>query len=170
MFKKIPLLLLVCCAFMILPTTLPAAAADPKPVVIDSDMTSDDYMATLYLLNNPDVSVKAITVTGTGWAFCDAGVRAAQGLVALAAYASDVPVSCWTDKPLLGDSPVPDDWRTTMAGVDALKLPEGGAKTDLNAVDLFTKTIQDSPEKVTVLALGPLTNVAQALTTTPALV
>src|SRR4029079_1665799 len=123
MFKKIPLLL-ICCAFMMVSTTLPAAAGHPKPGVIDSEMTSDDYMATLYLLNNPDVSVKAITVTGTGWAFCDAGVRAAQGLVGLANYDA-IPVSCWTDKPLLGDSPVPDDWRTTMAGVDALKLPEG---------------------------------------------
>ena len=72
MFKKITLLMLLCCAF-ILPTTLPAAAqaTAPKPVIIDSDMTSDDWMATLYLLNNPDFSVKAITVTGTGWATCD---------------------------------------------------------------------------------------------------
>ncbi|MBI1256138.1 MAG: hypothetical protein GC204_01585 [Chloroflexi bacterium] len=167
MLKKITFVLLLCGAFTILPLTI--HAADPKPVVIDSDMTTDDYMATLYLLNNPDFSVKAITVTGTGWAFCDAGVRAAQGLVALAKYA-DIPVSCWTDKPLLGDSPVPDDWRTTMASVDALKLPEGSAATDLNAVDLFTKTLQASSEKVTVLAIGPLTNIAQALTTTPALV
>src|SRR4051812_30271867 len=106
----------------VLSFALPAAAATPKPVVIDSDMTTDDYMATLYLLNNPNFSVKAITVTGTGWAFCDAGVRAATGLVALAG-ASDIPVSCWTDKPLLGGaSPVPDAWRTTVEGVDKLGL------------------------------------------------
>src|SRR4029079_15837274 len=130
MFKKIPLLL-ICCAFMMVSTTLPAAAGHPKPGVIDSEMTSDDYMATLYLLTNPDVSVKAIAVTGTGWAFCDAGVRAAQGLVALA-DAGDIPVSCWTDKPLLGgSSAVPDDWRTTIESVEGMGFPEGSAPSDM---------------------------------------
>ena len=166
MFKKLISLALLCCVLGVFST---AAAQAPRPVVIDSDMTTDDFMATLYLLNNPDFSVKAITVTGTGWAFCDAGVRAALGLVKLADY-GDVPVSCWTDKPLLGDSPVPNDWRTTVEGIDALGLPQGGTPSDLDAVELFTSTIQNSPEKVTVLAIGPLTNIGQALENTPSLV
>ena len=166
MLKRLALLTLFGCLIGMI--ALPAAAQSPRPVVIDSDMTTDDFMATLYLLNDPDFSVKAITVTGTGWAFCDAGVRAALGMVALAEYA-EVPTSCWTDKPLLGDSPVPDDWRTTVEGIDALGLPQGGAPSDMDAVALFTSTIQNSPEKVTVLALGPLTNVGQALEATPSL-
>ena len=166
MFKKLMSLALLCCVLGVFST---AVAQSPRPVVIDSDMTTDDFMATLYLLNNPDFSVKAITVTGTGWAFCDAGVRAALGMVELADY-SDVPVSCWTDKPLLGDSPVPNDWRTTLEGVDALGLPQGGEAAAMDAVELFTSTIQNSPEKVTVLAIGPLTNIGQALANTPSLV
>ncbi len=167
MLKRLVLLTLFGCLIGMI--ALPAAAQTPRPVVIDSDMTTDDFMATLYLLNDPDFSVKAITVTGTGWAFCDAGVRAALGMVALAEY-DEVPASCWTDKPLLGDSPVPDDWRTTVEGIDALGLPQGGEASDMDAVELFTSTIQNSPEKVTVLALGPLTNVGQALEATPSLV
>ena len=60
--------------------------ADPVPVVIDSDMISDDWMATLFVLNNPAFSVEAITVTGTGFGYCDAGVASALGLLALTDY------------------------------------------------------------------------------------
>src|SRR5664279_3333814 len=92
----------------------PAAAANPKPVIIDTDMTTDDFMAIVYLLNNPNFSVKAITVTGTGWSYCDAGVQVALGMLALTKY-GDVPVSCWKDTPWLGgDNPVNPDWRTSL--------------------------------------------------------
>ncbi len=164
MFKKAALCLLLCGMLF-----SPAAADGPRPVIIDSDMTTDDFMASLLILKDPDFSVLAITVTGTGWAFCDAGVQAALGIVALA-EAGDVPVSCWRDTPLIGDNPVPADWRTNLETVAALNLPEGGQPVDQDAVALFTSTVQASAEKVTVLALGPLTNIAQAFADTPALV
>ena len=41
-------------------------APEKTPVIIDTDMAIDDWMAILYLLQRSDVSVKAITVTGTG--------------------------------------------------------------------------------------------------------
>ena len=73
---------------------------DPVPVVIDSDMISDDWMAALLILNDPDFSVKAITVAATGFAAdCDAGVRSALGLLALTNY-GEVPVSCGAASPL----------------------------------------------------------------------
>ena len=168
MFKRIALVFLLCCtlsgAFL-----TPAAAQTSRPVIIDTDMTTDDFMATLLTLQNPDFTVEAITVTGTGWAFCDAGVQAALGIVALA-DAGDIPVSCWRDDPLGGENPVPADWRTNLEAVAALGLPEGGTPVDEDAVALFTATVQDSPEKVTVLAIGPLTNIAQAFNDTPSLI
>jgi len=171
MFKKITFLLLLCCAFTILPLTLPAAAAgNPKAVIIDSDMTTDDWMATLYLLNDPNFSVKAITVTGTGWAYCDGGVQAALGLLALTKH-TDIPVSCWRETPLLGDyNPVPGEYRTSPDSLKAYNLPAGGKASDMDAVQLFTSTVQAATDKITVLALGPLTNIAQAFETTPALI
>ena len=145
-----------------------SAQDGPVPVVIDSDMTSDDWMATLFLLNDPDFAVKAITVSGTGFAYCDAGVQSALGILALADY-GDVPVSCGAEKPLQGDNAPPAEWRVTTETVDGLGLPKGGEPAAQDAVELFTSTIQDSPEPVTVLALGPLTNVGAALGATPAL-
>ncbi len=166
MFKRLLILALLGCA---LGWTAPALAQAPRPVIIDSDMTTDDWMATLYLLNDPDFSVKAITVTGTGWAYCDAGVKVALSLVALANY-DPIPVSCWRDTPLVGDNPVPSDYRTSMDSIQSLDLPEGGSPAAQDAVEVFTSTVQASPDKVTVLALGPLTNIAQAFDTTPSLI
>ena len=37
-----------------------------KKVIIDTDMLIDDWMAILYLLNNQDIDVIGISVTGTG--------------------------------------------------------------------------------------------------------
>ena len=143
--------------------------ASPTPVVIDSDMISDDWMAALYLLNDPQFDVRAITVTGAGFADCEAGVRAALGILALAGH-DDVPVSCGSEDPLVGNNAPPAEWMTTLETVEGLGLPQGGQPAQEDAVALFTSTIQDSPEPVTVLALGPLTNVASALEATPALV
>lgn len=146
-----------------------ATDQDAIPVVIDSDMISDDWMAALFILNDPQFSVKAITVAGTGFADCDAGVRSALGLLALMDY-GDVPVSCGSATPLMGTNAPPAEWRTTIEAVEALGLPEGGDPASEDAVALFTSTIQASPEPVTVLALGPLTNVGAALDATPELV
>jgi inosine-uridine nucleoside N-ribohydrolase len=148
----------------------PAATAegDATPVIIDSDMISDDWMAALYILNDPDFDVIAITVSGTGFAKCDAGVAAALGILALTEY-GDVPVSCGSETPLQGDNAPPAEWLTPLEGVEALGLPEGGEADPRDAVTLFTETVQESAVPVTVLALGPLTNVGAALEATPEL-
>lgn len=145
-----------------------AAAQSPRPVIIDTDMGSDDIMAILYILNTPDVAVRAITVNGTGLAYCDAGVEIALGLLALADYA-DIPVSCGSETPLMGENAFPAEWRTNMEAAQALGLPEGGARAEEDSVSLFTSVVSASSEPVTVLALGPLTNVGAALDADPTL-
>jgi pyrimidine-specific ribonucleoside hydrolase len=150
---------------------VPALAGGPGgvwPVIIDTDMVTDDWMAILLTFKNPDFDVKAITVTGTGFAYCDSGTKIALGLVALAGK-GDIPVSCWRDEPLFGDNAPPTEWRTTMEVADSLGLPEGGEASDMNAVELFTSTLEASPQKVKVLALGPLTNIGAALDAKPEL-
>lgn len=167
MFKKIAFLFLVLCLLPIF--TLPTAAQEVRPVIIDTDMALDDWMAILFILNDPSFEVKAITVTGTGLAYCDAGNQIALGLLALAEYEA-VPVSCWREEPLVGDNAFPDEWRTDMAVAESLGLPAGGEVVEQDAVELFTETVAASAEPVLVLALGPLTNVGAALEANPDLV
>ncbi|MFN2207548.1 MAG: nucleoside hydrolase, partial [Candidatus Promineifilaceae bacterium] len=65
-------------------TNPPQIAAGAQPILIDTDMAVDDWLAILYLLQRPDVDVRAITVAGTGEAHCGPGVKNALDLVALA--------------------------------------------------------------------------------------
>lgn len=169
MASRVTICLVLSCVLGVFGGTTVVSAQDPVPVVIDSDMISDDWMAALYVLNDPRFTVEAITVAGTGFADCEAGVAAALGLLALT-ESGDVPVSCGAESPLLGDNAPPADWLTTIETVNALGLPEGGEPVSQDAVALFTSTIQDAPAPITVLALGPLTNVGAALEATPALV
>jgi pyrimidine-specific ribonucleoside hydrolase len=173
--KLAPSLALSCALVLGVGSGVPAVFAQdatptaaPVPLVIDSDMISDDWMATLFVLNDPQFDVKAITVTGAGFADCEAGVRAALGMLALTNH-TGIPVSCGSEDPLVGDNAPPAEWMTTIETVEALGLPEGGEPAEQDAVALFTSVIQESPEPVTVLALGPLTNVAAALEATPEL-
>jgi len=50
-------------------------ARGPVPVIVDTDMSSDDIMALAYLLKQPGISVRAVTVEGTGVAHGLAGAR-----------------------------------------------------------------------------------------------
>src|SRR5687767_12028881 len=111
MASRLALCLVLPCVLGVFGGTTAVSAQDPVPVVIDSDMISDDWMATLFLLNDPGFAVEAITVAGTGFADCDAGVRSALGLLALTDY-GDVPVSCGAASPLMGDNAPPAEWRT----------------------------------------------------------
>jgi len=139
------------------------------PVVIDTDMAADDWMAILYLFKRPDISVKAITVSGTGEAHCQAGVKNALGLVKLAEY-NPIPVACGRTTPLKGNHVFPDSWRYGVDSLHGLTLPQGiNPNSTFNAVDLLTSVIQSSTEKVNVLTLGPLTTMAEVLQKTPSI-
>lgn len=135
----------------------------PRHVIIDTDMAPDDWMAILYLLQRPDIRVLAITVAGTGETHCLPGVRNALGLVALAGR-SEIPVACGRETPLQGAAAFPDAWRERADRLNGLSLPDGqNPVAPIPAAALLRDTILQSPEKVTLLALGPLTNLAEAI-------
>ena len=141
----------------------------PRPVVIDTDMAPDDWMAILYLLQRPEIRIVAITVAGTGETHCAPGVRNALGLVKLAGE-SDIPVACGSETPLEGEHIFPDDWRERADSMQGLALPEGSnPAAGQEADELLIDTLKGSPEKITLLALGPLTNLAAAFQDEPAI-
>ena len=156
-----------------LPTITPHAAppvpTNPKPVIIDTDMGADDWMALLYLLQRPELSIQAITVSGTGLSHCGPGIRHAQGLVAVAGHAP-LPIACGRETPLAGNHTFPEGWRTAADTLmsTSIELPEGqNTASGETAVELLSAVIQASPSKVTVLVLGPLTNLAELFQAEP---
>jgi inosine-uridine nucleoside N-ribohydrolase len=133
-------------------------------VVVDTDMLGDDWMAILYLLSEPTIDVRAITVTGTSAMGCEAASDAAWRLLALAGRGG-VPVACGQDHPLVGTHFFPPAWGAdAVARLETLGLPPGtDGPVDGNAVGLLARTARAGPEPIVLVALGPLTNVALAL-------
>jgi pyrimidine-specific ribonucleoside hydrolase len=132
------------------------------PVVVDTDLSSDDVVALLYLLESPKVEVRAVAVSGTGLVECPAGARNALQLVALVGR-SDVPVGCGRDTPLAGLRSLPDEWRSAADAMFGLTLPPTSARPSGDAVGILRRTAPGA----TVIELAPMTNLAAALRAQP---
>jgi pyrimidine-specific ribonucleoside hydrolase len=138
-------------------------------MLIDTDMAADDWMAILYLLQRPDVDVRAITVTGAGEAHCEPGVRNALDLVALAGR-PEIPVSCGRETPLEGDHVFPQSWRDNVDALAGIEIPANpNPPYGQDAVALIGETIRQAEGELQIITLGPVTNVAEAFAAEPQL-
>lgn len=152
------------------PMTPPTLDSNPLPIIIDTDMAIDDWLAIVYLLSRPDVEVKAITVTGAGEAHCPAGTRNALNLLYLAGW-PEVPVACGRETPLVTDHEFPSGWREQVDSLLGISLPPSPQKPFGGpAIQLLAQTIQGSSKPLHILALGPLTNLAELFEQEPTLV
>jgi pyrimidine-specific ribonucleoside hydrolase len=132
------------------------------PVVVDTDLSSDDVIALLYLLRSPRVDVRAVAVAGTGLVHCPRGARNAAQLLALAGR-REVPVACGSELPSQGFNALPEDWRSAADALFGLKLPPVRAQAGGDAVALLRREAPGA----TVLELAPMTNLAAALHAEP---
>ena len=136
-------------------------------VLIETDMAADDVMAILYLLMRPDVNVRAIAVDGTGEVHCPTGATNALSLIALAGKPS-IPVGCGRSLPLQGRHAFPAPWRQRVDGFFGLPLPATPAGSPAgSAEEVLRAAIEAAPGRVEVLTLGPPTEIAAALSSSP---
>ena len=139
-----------------------AQTASGQPVIIDTDMSHDDILAILYLLQRPDLDIRAITVVN-GVAHVGPGVENARRLLALAGR-TDIPVAGGAETPLAGGRSFPADWRPLLDLGLRAALPSVSPQEDgLSAPDLIVRLVRDSSRPLRLIALGPLTNIALAL-------
>jgi inosine-uridine nucleoside N-ribohydrolase len=136
------------------------------PIVVDTDAGLDDAIAILYPATSPDVDLRAITVAGTGLAHCFPGANNVVGLLELVGR-TDVAVSCGPETPSGADDlfqPFPYEWRRVADGRygDAWRIGRGEVD-DRPAPQLLIEAVGTSEDPVTLVTLGPLTNVAAAL-------
>lgn len=137
--------------------TVPAAAA--TPVVIDTDMGSDDVMAISLLLAHREIPIEAITVVN-GLAHVPAGAANARRLVR-AAGRDTIPVFEGREIPLQKTADFPKEWRDAS---DAPVTRENfNAPNRERAEAWLGQRFKDAAHPVRILALGPLTNLALAL-------
>jgi inosine-uridine nucleoside N-ribohydrolase len=140
----------------------------PRPVIVDTDLSVDDYVALLYLLQHPAIDVRAITVVN-GMVHVKWGVDNARRLLSLVGRA-DIPVAGGPEKPLAGQHAFPASWRAFLDVVPRLIFPRAQpAPRGLTAPELICRQIAAGDGPLTFIELGPLTNLALALRSDPAL-
>ena len=137
----------------------------PIPIILDCDPGTDDAFALLLALASPEIDVLAVTVAG-GNVGLECTLPNALALVALAG--SRVPVHAGADRPLLG-SFVNEPHVHGIDGLGGIALPKGGEAAPGVAADAIRRILRDARQPVTLVGIGPATNLALALMTEPAL-
>ena len=132
----------------------------PIPVILDTDigLDVDDVWALAYLLQCPELEVKLIT-TCTG----DTTYRAALVAKMLeVAGRTDIPIGIG----LAGEASL----KTHSEWLGDYQLADYPGLVHADGISAIADTILTSEEAVTLIAIGPLTNVAAALDRAPAIV
>jgi len=135
-----------------------------RPFLIDTDTASDDAVALLLALRTPGVDVRAITVVA-GNVPLEQGVQNALYTCELAG--ADVPVYAGAARPRIrelhtGQTVHGDD------GMGDIGLPlHGRVPAEGAAARVLVDEIRARPGEVTLVTLGPLTNVASAFELAP---
>ena len=151
------------------PPSLPTVAG-PVTMLVDTDVAPDDLVAIAFLIGAPEVSVAAITVSGTGEAHCVEGVAIVLRLLERL-RAPEIPVACGREQPLGLDHAFPEPFRDNADRAAGLPLPDTTRQpASGDAVSLIRRTLVGGDGPLRVLTLGPLTNLAEALQKDPALV
>jgi len=138
-----------------------------RPIVVDCDTGIDDSLALLYLLASEEAEVLAITC-------CSGNVEAHQvadnnrGLLELIGRA-DIEVALGRSVPLVRPLEITPETHGPR-GVGYAELPAGRRPlSERHAADLFAEEARRRPGELTLLCIGPLTNLAVALEREPAL-
>ena len=141
--------------------------ADKRRVVIDTDPGTDDAMAILLALNSPELKVEAFTVV-PGNVNGDQGLENALKLVSLAGRC-DVPVAGGAKHPLMQRLHTAQYWHG-QNGLADIELPASKCKADPRfGPDLIIELVHRYPHEITLIPVGPLTNIALAVSKDPAI-
>ena len=131
-----------------------------QPVIIDCDPGTDDTIALVMALAAEELEVKAITTVAGNQT---ADKTAINGRKIVSYLKKDVPVAQGADKPIMRPL-VTAAHVHGESGMGPVELPEPTQPSlDIKAWDLFYQLTVEKNEKVHLITLGPLTNVAIAL-------
>lgn len=136
----------------------------PIPILVDTDIgnNADDALALAYLLRRPECELVGIT-TVTGEPIERARLASA---LCRAMDRDDIPIAAGSDTPLV----VPQQQAHVPQRAILDRWPHRRDFSPDAAGSLMTKAIRRRPGEVTLLTLGPLTNVARLYAADPSLV
>jgi purine nucleosidase len=137
-----------------------------RTFLIDTDTASDDAVALIMALRAPEVWVAAITVVAGN---VDVHQATRNALYTAELCGADVPVYSGAEKPLL--RPYQDaTWFHGKDGLGDHNYPAPKrSQENLHGVDGILQTIESNPG-IVLVTLGPLTNIALAVSRSPSIV
>src|SRR2546421_12022978 len=134
-------------------------------IILDTDPAIDDPLELFLPLSSPDVRLEAITTVG-GNVNVNLTTYNALALLELADR-TDIPVARGSHRPIVRQ-PMYAEHVHGDNGLGGLQLPQPQIKAiDSHAVDVIIEKIMASPGEITLVTIGPLTNIALALRREP---
>jgi pyrimidine-specific ribonucleoside hydrolase len=140
------------------------------PIIIDTDPGVDDAVAIILALASPEIELRAVT-TVFGNVALDATTTNAGRVLALCDR-SDIPIAAGAARPLVhAQRERAESWHGGDGlGGRAAALPAPAAAPDTRgAVEALAAALRASMEPVTLVPIGPLTNIALLLAVHPEL-
>ena len=144
----------------------PDANIERMAVIFDDDGSPDGTSALLFLLSEPRVVVKAVSVS-YGEAHPQVYIHHLGWMLAHYGYSS-IPLGAGQDAPLAGDNAFPSTVRDSSNGFWGFQgASPGQSYLVQDSPKLLVETIIQSDKPVTLFASGALTSLAQALQMEP---
>lgn len=138
-----------------------------KHILIDTDPGIDDACAILLALASPEVSLEGLSIVHGNCSLAQ-GTRNALSLLELAG-ASHIPVASGCSLPLVQPSLLAPETHGDI-GLGYARLPPAHRQSlGQHAVDFLIERILASPGEITLVAMGPLTNLALAIRQEPSI-
>ena len=146
---------------------LPTTPEKPHRVIIDTDPGVDDALAILLALRSPELKVEALTAV-CGNVPLELTLPNALRLLEVAGR-TDIPVAAGASTPLFRRLVTAKyvHGENGLAGVDFLAPKIKPVLETAN--ELIHRIVRSSPGEISIIALGPLTNIASVLKSDPAL-
>ena len=145
-----------------------SARATGKKIIFDTDPGTDDALALMLALNSPELDVRAITVV-PGNVTAKQGLENALRMVSLA-NRCDIPVAGGAQKPLFQKLITAEYWHGKN-GLADVELPPSKCQADPHfGPDLIIAMVHAAPHEITLVPVGPLTNIALAIQKDPSII
>lgn len=136
-----------------------------KRIILDTDPGVDDALAFLLAFSSPEIKVESVT-TVDGNVDVEKGARNARQLLEFLGR-SDVPVAQGAAHPMLRQMEHAESFHGKTGLMDAV-LPATKMKIDnRSAAQLIIDKANELSKDLTIVAIGPLTNVAAAILADP---
>jgi len=140
------------------------ASRIPLPVIIDTDPGIDDCLALLLALNSPELEVRGISIS-YGNTVVENAYRNAVEIIRKMKQVVRVPLGIGARRPLKRQLQVAADTHGP-SGLGYAEVPPPGVILDY--VRPLERLLDEQPEPVTLVTLGPVTSLALALRSNPA--